>query len=289
MTAPRPPAPRRAFTLIELAVVLAALAVLAVLIVPACLHAVGEARSLQCQARLRQIGSAYSRYTSDSGGLWPPILTTADPPLALQRRIAAETGLEPALPRPAQRWGQPGPHWSLVLWPYLGDLAAYTCPADPKAGLRGAEVLAPGRENSVAFHDAPPESYALNVLLFRTGADLRRMAGCTWNAAAAGFDGLQQYTTLGEQRRQFPALGERVLFFCGASGQTFGSQFNVAFRTGGLVERWEWHPRPAPLPFVDAVGCGSNYLFADGHVEYRDLLPDPWEWGCELVRAPAAP
>jgi len=283
----RPAAARpRGFTIIELMVVAAGLAILIALLIPSLLAALGEANSLRCRNRLNQIGLAYGRYVADSGGLWPPILTD-DVPRKLLRQMEAETGLAMAPPRPAARWGRPGPHWSVVLWPYLRALDVYTCPGDPRAGLRGEAAIGPDQEHAVAFLDAPPESYALNVILFRTGDDLRRQAGCLWGTRGdVDYGGFQNCTTMAEQRALFASLGGRILFFCGASGQTVGSQFNIPLRTGGPVERWAWHPRRASAPFVDEPGCGSNYLFADGHVEYREELPGLWEWGYDLGPAP---
>jgi prepilin-type processing-associated H-X9-DG protein len=285
MTPDLPPSRRSGVTLIEVLVIMAIMAVLAGLLAPAVQAAIGAARSLACRSQLRQIGEAYRQYVSDSSGLWPPILST-EAPTALMDSIQQQTGLVPAPARPAVGWGQPGPHWSIVLWPYLEDLAVFTCPADPQAGLRGDAVVAPGHEHEVAFINAPPESYGLNVILFRTIDDWRRLAGCTWGTHGdADYNGLANFTTLAEQRRQIPAIDQRVLFFCGTSGQTVGSQYNVAFRAGkAFVERWEWHGRPAPAAFVDDPGSGSNYLFGDGHVEYRQPLPDPWEWGYDLHR-----
>jgi len=277
----RPPG----FTLIELLFVIAILATLAALLVPAVLGVIGAADSLRCRNHLRQIGAAYRQYLMDSGGVWPPILTS-EAPTDLLREIEADTGLRAAPARPAADWGQPGPHWSLVLYPYIGDIRIYTCPADPKADRRGRDVLAPGKEHSVGLLGAPPESYALNVILFRTADDMRRQAGCTWGTKgdADFFNGLQSCTTLAEQKQMIPSLEARILFFCGASGQTVGSQFNVPFRACGLVERWDWHPHRASAAFADEPGCGSNYLFGDGHVEYRDALPGLWEWGYDLGR-----
>ena len=276
----------RGFTLLELLVVIAIVAVLAALLTPALFDAMGLAYLLQCQGNLRTLATAYERYLTDSGGVWPPILTS-DAPEELFKRIEAETGLVMAPPRAAGGRGQPGPHWSIVLWPYVGSLEVYTCPADPKAGLRGDAVLPLGSERAVALLDAPPESYALNVILFRTADDLRRQAECEWGTCGdSDFNGLSSCTTLAEQRRQFPQWPRVVLFFCGAAGQTVGSQFNVPFRTSGLVERWEWHPRRASAPFADEPGKGANYLYADGRVEYRDELPPKREWGYDLGPPP---
>ncbi len=291
--------PRRAgrrgadgITLLELLIVIAIVSVLAALLMPAVSGAIGAARSLRCRNRLRSIWTAYREYVSDSGGVWPPILTHQRP-TALLERMRNEAALEPAPARPAADWGQPGPHWSVVLWPYLRSLEVYTCPADPNRDLRGTAVTG-GGGHGAAFLNAPPESYALNVILFRTADDLRRKAGCTWGTRgdAPDFSGLQSCTTEAEQRRRFPQWPRVILFFCGASGQTVGSQFNVPFRESGMVERWEWHPRRASKPFADEPGTGSNYLFADGRVEWRDRLPSLAEWGYEIGPPsddPAAP
>jgi prepilin-type N-terminal cleavage/methylation domain-containing protein/prepilin-type processing-associated H-X9-DG protein len=275
------------FTLVELLVVLAIVAVLAAMLLPALFGTLGAAENVRCCNRLRTIGGAYHEYIADAGGVWPPMISP-ERPEAMLRRIRTATGLVPAPARPAADWGQPGPHWSVVLWPYINALEVYTCPSDPKRGLRGTAVTGAQRVHGAAFLDAPPESYALNVVLFRTADDLRRQAGCTWGVAgdAPDFNGLQSCTTEAEQRRQFPGWPRAILFFCGASGQTFGSQFNVPFRTGGMVERWEWHPRPASAAFADEPGIGSNYLFADGRVESRDALPSLAEWGYDLGTTP---
>jgi prepilin-type N-terminal cleavage/methylation domain-containing protein len=275
-------------TLVEMLVVLGILAVLAALLYPALWTVIEAANSIRCQNRLRQIGIAYHRYMDESGGLWPPILSR-DPPVNLFKAIEAETGLVMAPARPGLISGL-GPHWSIVLWPYLDSLELYTCPSDPKAGLRGSEVIPAGREHTVALLDAPPESYALNVIMFRTVDVWRRQAGCTWGThGEVDFSGLASYTTESEQRRLFGGLAKRILFFCGASGQTVGSQSNVPFRSrAGLsgAERWEWHYGRASAAFADEPGCGSNYLYWGGQVEYHDELPDLWAWGYELSRPP---
>jgi prepilin-type processing-associated H-X9-DG protein len=272
----------------EVLVIFVIVAVLAGLIVPILAEVLGRAETVRCQGRLRQIGMAYHRYMQENGGLWPPILSS-EVPEADFRAIRQETRLVKAPARPAEDWGQPGPHWSIVLYRYLGSLDLCTCPADPKAGKRGRQAVRPGGEHAVALLDAPPESYALNVVLFRTADDLRRQAGCTWGTRGdVDYSGISGFTARADQRRVFASLDSRILFFCGASGQTVGSQFNVPFRDRaglGGVERWEWHPTRARAAFADEPGRGSNYLFHGGHVEYRDDLPSRWEWGYDLARA----
>jgi len=279
------PLRRPGFTLLELLLVIAIMAVLAALLVPAALLALGLADLAACQNNLRNIAAGYRQYMMDSGGLWPPMLVS-DPPQTLLARIKDDTGLAPQTSGAARA----GPHWSIVLWPYIRTLDVYTCPADPKKGLRGDAVVGPEQRGLAVLKDAPPESYGLNTILFRSSDALRRRAGCTWGTAGdSDYRDVTSYTSSVDQRRQFPNLNSRILFFCGTSGQTVGSQYNTAFRTDGLVERWEWHPRRASAPFADEPGCGANYLFVGGHVEYRDELPGLWEWGYDLGPEPKTP
>jgi len=62
---------RRAFSLIELLVVMVIIALLIGLLMPALSRAKEEARKTQCRSNLRQIGLATAMYASDNGG-WAP-------------------------------------------------------------------------------------------------------------------------------------------------------------------------------------------------------------------------
>ncbi|MHC4481090.1 MAG: type II secretion system protein [Planctomycetota bacterium] len=62
---------RRAFTLVELLVVMAIITILTGLLMPAISAAREEAMSTSCRSRLRQIGHAWTLYTIDYGGYMP--------------------------------------------------------------------------------------------------------------------------------------------------------------------------------------------------------------------------
>jgi prepilin-type N-terminal cleavage/methylation domain-containing protein len=63
---------RRALTMIELLVVIAVIAVIAALLLPALSRAKEQSRLTVCLNNLRQIGAAFSMYTDDHDGLFPP-------------------------------------------------------------------------------------------------------------------------------------------------------------------------------------------------------------------------
>ena len=63
---------RRAFTLVELLVVIGILAVLAAMLLPVVAGAWESARGAQCAANLRQLAGACATYAQQNKGYWPP-------------------------------------------------------------------------------------------------------------------------------------------------------------------------------------------------------------------------
>lgn len=70
----------KAFSLVEMLVVLSVVALMAALSFPAFRKASALARRTQCQSNLRQIGIALMAYSSDNGGNLPPVSTAWPPP-----------------------------------------------------------------------------------------------------------------------------------------------------------------------------------------------------------------
>ncbi len=63
--------PRHGFTLIEMLVVIAIIALLSTLIVPAVGRALSKAKSVRCLAHMKQIGTAIASFSSDNQGRIP--------------------------------------------------------------------------------------------------------------------------------------------------------------------------------------------------------------------------
>jgi prepilin-type N-terminal cleavage/methylation domain-containing protein/prepilin-type processing-associated H-X9-DG protein len=117
VTAPSttPPAEHRAFTVVELLVVMGILAVLTGLLLPSLSRGRGLAQATACLGNLRQVGIALQVYVPDNDDRMP---------LMRDRPLDSATTNEslPALP------GLPGPE--LVLSNVLGHPTVLRCPAD---------------------------------------------------------------------------------------------------------------------------------------------------------------
>jgi hypothetical protein len=260
--------------MVELLLVIGIIAALLAMVLPALSGVLGKARGLHCLNNLRALSSCLRQYSADNGDTFPP-MQAAGRNDTLLRQMADEAALTPS---DAPHAG--GYHWSIIIWPYHRDMRLYTCPGDPNADRRG-DGLRPGSP----FVDAPPESYSLNTLLFRSMPKLRQKAGATWGLGAGEFQSPLVFTTRSDQRRTIPDIESRILMCCGAAGFSVGHQSNVVWRDTGLSDanrRYEWHPQAGPGAFEDAPGFGSYYLFVNGTIEYRDEFPSRVEWALDL-------
>lgn len=71
LSANRPALSARAFTLVEMLVVIAVIAILAAMLMPALQKAIEQARSANCQNNCKQIGLASASYMNDFNGYFP--------------------------------------------------------------------------------------------------------------------------------------------------------------------------------------------------------------------------
>ena len=138
-----PTRPRRAFTLVELLVVISIIALLVSILLPSLKKARDQAKDTLCKANLHQLGLAVQYYVQDSQDHLPWI-----PGVPIG-------GGSPYHKAPFKQYRH-----ILQLWPYLKDLKIYDCPkaksANAKGGQPGARSIT--AEEFVSMQDSASPS-----------------------------------------------------------------------------------------------------------------------------------
>lgn len=154
---------RKAFTLIELLIVIAIIAILASMLLPALRNAREQANSIRCQANLRQLGSVFHSYVSDWKGFLPP-------------NLGGDTG------------GVLWPRFMcqfLEYYPYkTSDRNMITvCPSDQNPGSNGSVLFSYGKNNDTNLQRLSSFSYPSETFMIGDST----VTGGTANSCIYGY------------------------------------------------------------------------------------------------------
>jgi prepilin-type N-terminal cleavage/methylation domain-containing protein len=294
---PRRRRPRPAFTLVELLVVLAIVAVLIALLLPAVMKVREAANRVACANNLKQVGLALTlhhdafRVLPTNGG-WDgrQRVRATDGSLTVPYTIDKESGDrinwgvgDPALAPPAQTGC-----WAYALLPFLEQgamhdqpdwtrpLRLYVCPS-----RRGAEAVVPVAEDAYGLYWGGgwpwgKTDYAANRLILAERGRCLSLAALT--------DGTTQTALVGEKAFD-PRVGRPGTwyhdepFFTGGSGGTARQGSRVLRDAPGIAYKDNWgsaHPAAAQFVFGDGSVRPLAYATPAGTV-HALLTPDGGE------------
>jgi len=250
---------KRAFTLVELLVVIGIIAVLIGVLLPALSKARKQAAGVACMSNMRQLGTALVMFTQEHRGYLPKGWFNSRP-------IATPNGqdVQASDYSTADSWGYRYPMygWDYVLLGYVKKAKqTFQCPADPEGPLRGTF-------NDTGFSNLPdgadadniPGSYRLNLGNYPNGP----------------FESVKI--------SRVKKSAQSIEICEGVKSPTAG------FAPYHHVATWEinvegnlGYTRKANIAF-DRHGGRANYVFMDGHVDSMK-----WEDTWKSIGGPANP
>jgi prepilin-type N-terminal cleavage/methylation domain-containing protein/prepilin-type processing-associated H-X9-DG protein len=132
----------KAFTLVELLVVIGIIAVLVSLLLPALTKARRHATQIACGSNLRQIGMAFTLYAQNNRGLWPILIRGTTYPMTRERTVE-------------------GYSLEVLLSPYLGKPMIFEASHAPRKAF-GKIFICPASDVSLQQTGANQWSYVAN-------------------------------------------------------------------------------------------------------------------------------
>ncbi len=230
----------RVFTLIELLIVIAIIAILASMLLPALNKAREKAQSTACIANLKQIGLCFNMYQNDNKEYYPVA------------NKAYYTGSESD-----KSFDTIG--WKFYDNKYIANSKVFYCPAILSRCITVANYQKESAYGSPNINGAwISVTYAYNGVF----------GGQTWNTARRSVAMNARIKKPGEKLVLFDSLVKNT------NGYTGTSHFRTALAGGVTPQCWDdiASPHNSPVPRSKIVGT-TDILYADSHVAPLKLAP----------------
>lgn len=229
----------KAFTIVDLTVLLAVVALLAAMLLPALNKTRVQAETSQCLNNVKQLAGCWTMYTHENQGKLPPNYL-ASPKAWVNHNVATPYG---ATNESAIRAG--------VLFSYNHSLSIYKCP--------GAKTLPEG------IRSIPSST---QTRLVRNYSIQGRMGGA--NPLQASMHGVADTSwVLTTKYPQYQNISE-IKFPSPAEATVFVDESNETIDDGFFAVNYNFPQEWQNTPGI-RHGQGTTFSFADGHAEY-------WRW-----------